>query len=63
MPWSPDQANKFKKGLGPDAKQRWAKIANKVLQQSGNEGQAIRIANGATRGSTAIDRRLKRGKP
>lgn len=63
MPWAPNDSTKHKKGLGPDAQKRWSRIANAVLRQSGDEGQAIRIANGATRSSAAIERRLKRGKP
>lgn len=49
MPWSPDDANRHKKNLGPAAKRKWASIANSVLQESGDEGKAVRIANGSTR--------------
>lgn len=61
MPWSPGDATKHKKDLGPAAARRWSKIANKVLQQSGDEGQAIRIANGATRANAAQRRLRKKG--
>lgn len=45
MPWSADDADKHKKGLSDDQKKKWAKIANSVLADSGDEGKAIRIAN------------------
>jgi hypothetical protein len=57
VPWSPDDATRFKKDISPGSKDRWAAIANKVLQQSGDEGKAIRIANGSVR--SALARRLK----
>lgn len=58
MPWSANDATRFKKDLKGSSRDRWAAIANKILQETGDEGKAIRIANGATRG--AVDRRLKR---
>ena len=58
MPWSPDDADRFKKGLSPASKRRWASVANGALKQYGNEGKAIKIANGITR--TAVNRRLKK---
>ncbi len=61
MPWSPGDADSKKKNLAPAAKRRWASIANKVLTQTGNDGQAVRIANGATRSNSAIKRKLKNG--
>ena len=58
MPWSPKDADKFKKGLSHGSKIKWAKTANSVLKKTGNEGQAIKIANSVTR--TAILRRMKK---
>jgi len=46
MPWKPSQATKFtRKAKSPAAKKQFAAVANKVLQQSGDEGKAVRIAN------------------
>ena len=45
MPWKAKDAKKHKKGLTSAEARRWAKIANEVLADSGDEGKAIRIAN------------------
>lgn len=53
MPWEPGDADKHKKGLTKAEKEKWAKIANSVLEEcldNGGkkdycEGKAIRIAN------------------
>ncbi len=62
MPWSSGDAKRFKKDISPGATDKWAAIANKVLAETGDEGKAVRIANGSTR--AAIKRRLNsdRGK-
>lgn len=60
IPWSPEQASRFKKDLGPKGKKRWAEIANSVLKRGGSEASAIRQASGATRGS--IQRRLNKNR-
>lgn len=57
MPWSSNDADRFKKGLSENSKRRWAEIANEVLRKTGNESNAIKVANGATR--NAIARKLK----
>ena len=50
MPWSAKDASRFtKKAKGPKAKHQFAKVANKVLADSGDEGKAIRIANAAVK--------------
>jgi len=50
MPWKPGDARRFtKKAKSPKAKRQFAKVANKVLAKSGDEGKAIRIANAAVR--------------
>jgi uncharacterized protein YdaT len=46
MPWTPDDApSHTKKAASEKQKRRWAEIANKVLEETGNEGRAIREAN------------------
>ena len=55
MPWSSKDASRFtRKAKGPKAKRQFAKVANKVLAESGDEGKAVRIAN------AAVKRRKKR---
>lgn len=50
MPWtSADASAKTKKANTPAAKQAWSRIANAVLQKSGDEGKAVRIANAAVK--------------
>ena len=46
MPWSSSEAHaKTHKARSPHAKRVWAKIANSVLQRTGNDASAIKIAN------------------
>lgn len=59
MPWSPGDASRFKKDIAEGSKDKWAAVANNVLQQTGDEGKAIRTANGVTR--AALHRKIKRG--
>lgn len=48
MPWTPkDAMAKTKKASTPAAKKQWAGAANAVLKKTGDEGQAVRIANAA----------------
>jgi hypothetical protein len=48
MPWKPSQAHeKTHKAKSPEAKQQWAKVANAVLKETGNEARAVRSANAA----------------
>lgn len=48
MPWNPgDAARHTKKAKGAGKSRQWSTVANKVLQESGDEGKAIRIANAA----------------
>lgn len=61
MPWNPEDASRFKRGIQSDrAKRKWASIANQALADGKSEGAAIRIANGVTRDS--VRRRLDRGR-
>ena len=48
MPWDSRGALRHtKKAKTPAAKKQWYTVANKVLEESGDEGSAIRIANAA----------------
>jgi uncharacterized protein YdaT len=50
MPWTAKDAGRFtKKAKSPKAKRQFAKVANKVLADSGDEGKAVRIANAAVK--------------
>ena len=50
MPWKPKDATKHtRKAKSPTAKRQFAKVANKVLSESGDEGKAVRIANAAVK--------------
>lgn len=49
MPWtSADASKKTKKAKSPLAKKQWAAVANSVRKRTGNDGLAIREANGVT---------------
>ena len=45
MPWSTKDVEEHKQGLSQDQKVRWVRIANSVLEDTQDEGQAIRVAN------------------
>jgi uncharacterized protein YdaT len=50
MPWkSSDATRHTHKAKTPKKKRAFAKVANKVLAESGDEGKAIRIANAAVK--------------
>lgn len=45
MPWAPKEAKKHnKKATGKKAKE-WSAVANAVLEKTGDDAKAIRIAN------------------
>lgn len=48
MPWTPSDgpARHTKKAKSPTAKRQWADVANSVLKKTGDEGRAVREANG-----------------
>lgn len=47
MPWkTSDVSGKTKKAKSAKSKRQWTDIANGVLKKTGNEGRAIREANG-----------------
>lgn len=47
MPWTPDDGPErhTKKANTPAKKKRWAAVANRVLERTGDEAIAIREAN------------------
>jgi len=46
MPWIPNDAETHThKATTTELKELWAKVANEALQQTGDEGRAIREAN------------------
>ncbi len=50
MPWTPKDATRHtKKAKSPKAKRQFAKVANKVLERTGDEGRAIKAANAAVK--------------
>lgn len=50
MPWTPaDAARKTKKADTPEKQALWARVANATLLNTGNEGEAIKMANAAVR--------------
>lgn len=47
MPWSPTDARaKTRKANTPAKQRQWSSVANEVLERTGDEGQAVRTANG-----------------
>ena len=47
MPWGPSDAElKDKKANTPGKKKQWSAVANSVLARSGDEGRAVKTANG-----------------
>lgn len=50
MPWTGRSAkSKTKNATTPKLKHMWARVANSVLKQTGDEGRAVRIANSAVK--------------
>lgn len=50
MPWSPQDAEKKDHAANTPTKQRqWSHVADAVLKRTGNEGLAVREANGVIR--------------
>jgi hypothetical protein len=47
MPWKPTDARaKTRKASTPRKQRQWANVANDVLDRTGDEGRAVRTANG-----------------
>lgn len=52
MPWkTKDVGSKTKAASTPQQKRLWVRVANKVLRDTGDERQAVRVANAAVRKS------------
>jgi len=50
MPWTPKDAKKKTKKASTKKKQRqWSAVANSELEKTGDEGKAVRIANGVVK--------------
>lgn len=48
MPWKMSDAQKHtKKAKSSTAKRQWSKVANSILERTGDEGRAVRGANAA----------------
>jgi uncharacterized protein YdaT len=46
MPWQPEDAPRHSHKADTEALRRmWSEVANKVLEETGDEGRAVRIAN------------------
>jgi hypothetical protein len=47
MPWKPEDAKRHdKKVSSPKQERQWSDVANSVLKETGDEGRAVREANG-----------------
>ncbi len=59
MPWTPDSgpARHTKKAKSAVAKRQWSDVANSVLAKTGDEGRAVRTANGV------VAKRTRQRKP
>jgi hypothetical protein len=58
MPWTPEEATSHtKKATSPKAQRLWAEVANKVLEETGDEGRAIREANAVVARTLHADQR------
>lgn len=62
MPWSPsDASRKTKKAKSAKSKRQWSDVANSVLEKTGDEGRAVRTANGVI-AKGARKKRLEKAK-
>jgi hypothetical protein len=60
-PWDPEESRRHTKKASSAVSQRqWSKIANSVLDKTGDEGRAVRTANGVVKKRSA-KRGAKRG--
>jgi uncharacterized protein YdaT len=61
MPWTPKDSSRFtKRAKSPKRKRQWRDVANSMLERTGDEGSAIRAANGVVRKTQAKRRTKKR---
>jgi hypothetical protein len=53
MPWNSSDAKRHNKRAGKSKKRskQWSAVANSVLEKTGDEGRAVRTANGVVRKS------------
>jgi hypothetical protein len=50
MPWDPEESRRHTKKASSAVSQRqWSSVANSVLAKTGDEGKAVRIANGVVK--------------
>ena len=50
MPWvSADAPRHTRRASSPAKRRMWSHVANSVLEQTGNEGRAVRAANAAVK--------------
>ena len=47
MPWYVQDVDAHKKGLNDEEKRQWVKVANRTLDQTGDDAKAIKEANAA----------------
>lgn len=53
MPWTSKESTKHtRKAKSAKSKRQWSKVANSVLARTGDDGAAIRIANGVVKKSS-----------
>lgn len=61
MPWDPQESRRHtKKASSAISKRQWAHVANSVLAKTGDEGAAVRAANGVVK-KRGTKRGAKRG--
>lgn len=54
MPWAPKDSARFtKRAKSPKRKRQWAEVADSMLKRTGDEGAAIRAANGVVKKAQA----------
>jgi hypothetical protein len=52
MPWTPREAAKHNRSVkSPKRKRQWSKVANSILERTGDDARAIRGANSAVKKS------------
>jgi uncharacterized protein YdaT len=61
MPWTSKDSSRFtKRAKSPKRKKQWAEVADSMLERTGDEGAAIRAANGVVRKAQSKRRTKKR---
>lgn len=61
MPWTDSESTKHtKKAKSAKSKSQWRKVANSVLEKTGDEARAVRTANGVIKKSTRKKTNRKR---